>query len=555
MVHRHKKNSASDPPFPEVELLCVNEPYPLILVGAGTVLSDLIALLKEIGGYRIIGVIDPNPGLRGQFVGRIPILGWLADIPQHVTHAVIGTPSTPKAFDREAVFRLLARRNIALPILVSSSSQCAPDLTLRRGDILLGGCSIEAGARLGENCLVGANAVIERCASVPDHQVVAPGRHVSCNGLQEFESNQPRTLGATLASENDSIQDILQHINRANMEIVLVVNAKGVLIGTITDGDIRRGILAGIHLDQPVSLIMNRNPAAVPLGTAHAEMLQLMRRRSIRHLPVVDNERRPIRLERLENLVDSLTGQEAVVMAGGLGSRLGSLTQDTPKPLLPVAGRPILDRILEGLRTSGIEDVVLSLNYLGDRIREHVGNGERHRLHVAYLAEKQRLGTGGALSLLRPRPRKPFVVMNGDLLTNMNFARLLDFQKQFDHMLVMCVRRHRTQVPYGVVDIRDGCVTALREKPVIEHFINAGIYVLKPSCIDLIPREMFFDMTDLVGAIVANGGGVGAFPIYEYWRDIGNPNDLATAGLERKFLDGAPEEPEVAASVPVEALR
>ena len=502
-----------------------------------------------------MGVIDPNSALRGQFIGNIPILGWLADIPQHVTHAVIGTPSTPKAFDREAVFRLLTRRNIALPILVSPSSRCARDLTLRRGDILLAGCSIEEGARMGENCLVGTNAIIERCASVPDHQVIAPGSRITCSGPREVESNQPKTLAATLVSENDSIQDILQHINHANMEIVLVVNPKGVLIGTITDGDIRRGILAGIHLDQPVSLIMNRTPAAVPLGTAYADMLQIMRLRSIRHLPVIDNEQRPIRLERLENLVDQLTGPEAVVMAGGLGSRLRPLTQDTPKPLLSVAGRPILDRILEGLRTSGIEDVVLSLNYLGDRIRKHVGNGERHQLNVAYLSEKQRLGTAGALSLLRPRPRKPFVVMNGDLLTNMNFSRLLDFQKQCDHMLVMCVRRHQTQVPYGVVKICDGSVTALREKPVIEHFINAGIYVLKPSCIDLIPREKFFDMTDLVGAIVASGGRVGAFPIYEYWRDIGNPNDLATAGLERKYLDDTSEEPEVTASIPVEALR
>ena len=254
MVYRRKKNSTADSSLPEVDLSGVKEPCPLILVGAGTILSELIDLLKEIENYRLIGVIDPNPALRGQFVGPIPILGWLADIPRHVTHAVIGTPSTPKAFDREAVFRWLVRQGLFFPILVSPSSRCAPDLTLRRGDVLLAGCVIEAGAQLGENCLVGVNAVIERCAGVPDHQAVAPNSRVSRHKPQELEISRPKTLGATLASENDSIQDILQHINRANMEIVLVVNAKGALIGAITDGDIRRGILAGIQLDQPVSL-------------------------------------------------------------------------------------------------------------------------------------------------------------------------------------------------------------------------------------------------------------------------------------------------------------
>ncbi len=543
-----------DPPFVDAGL-AANEPHPLVVVGAGSFLRDLLELLKDVDGYRVLGIIDPNPALRGQFVGCTPILGWLTDIPQHVSHAVIGNPSTPKAFDRESVFRLLARRGIALPILVSPFSRCAPSVTLRRGTILLAGSSAEDGADIGENGLIGAHAVVERCARVPDHQVVAPGSRVSCVTPQEGAAAQPMTLGATLASENDSIQDVIQHINRANMEIVLVVNDSGVLLGTVTDGDIRRGILAGIHLDQPVSIVMNRKPAFVPLGTSHEDMLQLMRKRSIRHLPVVDNERRPIRLERLENLIDRLAGQEAIVMAGGLGSRLRPLTDETPKPLLPVAGRPILDHILDGLRESGIEDVVLSLNYLGDRIREHVGDGERHQLHVAYVAEKQRLGTAGALSLLRPRPRKPFVVMNGDLLTHMNFARLLEFQRQFDHAIVMCVRRHPTPIPYGVVEIRNGCVAALREKPVLEHFINAGIYVLTPACIDLIPRETYFDMTDLVGAALANRMAVGAFPIYEYWKDIGNPKDLAEAGREQARRDDPPRAPEAAASIPVEALR
>ncbi|OGV46190.1 MAG: hypothetical protein A2X46_12560 [Lentisphaerae bacterium GWF2_57_35] len=357
-------------------------------------------------------------------------------------------------------------------------------------------------------------------------------------------------MEATLARESDSIQEIIRRINWANMEIVLVVAEQGALLGTITDGDIRRGILAGIDSAQPVSIIMNRHPITVPLGAPYHEMLDIMRKRSIRHLPVVDNENRPIRLERIESLLDQLTGQGAIVMAGGMGTRLRPLTNDTPKPLLPVAGRPILDHILGGLRESGIEDVVISVNYLADRIRDHVGNGQEHRLNVNYIAEKERLGTAGALSLVRPRPRRPFLVMNGDLLTKMNFAKILQFQNKHRHDIVMCVRKHQFQVPYGVVDIREGCVTGLREKPVLEQFINAGIYVLNPACIDLIPRNRYFDMTDLIQAVLGQGGSIGAFPIIEYWRDIGNPSDLQAAGREHSALVPDAQAP----GIPVEAL-
>jgi NDP-sugar pyrophosphorylase family protein len=261
-------------------------------------------------------------------------------------------------------------------------------------------------------------------------------------------------------------------------------------------------------------------------------MLDIMRRRSIRHLPVLDGEHRPVRLERLERIVDDLRGKDAIVMAGGLGTRLRPLTETVPKPLLPVKGKPILDHILDGLRRSGIRDVAISVNYLGEQIRQHVGDGGEQDLHVNYLEEQKRLGTAGALTLLQPRPRQPFIVMNGDLLTNLNFTHLLRFQRENGYPLVMCVKRHQVRVPYGVVDLDGDRIRGLREKPVYRHFINAGIYVLDPACLDWIPRDEFYDMTDLINGLLARGESVGAFPIYEYWRDIGKPEDLAAVSNE-----------------------
>ncbi len=542
MGQRHKKKSVPDPAEWMLAEEAPSEPRSALIIGAGTFLPELIRLVQDHGEYRLDGILDPSPALKNQPINGVPVLGWLEDVPPGVAAVVMGTPSAPQAFDREAVFRILSRRGLSFPILTDPASHCAADVVLSRGTLLLANSRVEQGATLGENCLLGAGATVGACAQLPDHCVLLPGEHISFSEDVRSQPSQPKSLAATLARETDSIQEVIRRINWASLEIILVVNQQGILLGTVTDGDIRRGILAGLSTAQPVSLIMNRNPVTAPVGLPYEEMLQLMRTRSIRHLPVLDNENRPIRLERMEALLDRFSGG-AIVMAGGLGLRLRPLTNDTPKPLLPVAGRPILDHILSGLRHSGIEDVVISVNYLADRIRDHVGDGKDHALHVNYLSERERMGTAGALALLRPRPRRPFLVMNGDLLTRMNFARLLEFQRRQNHALVVCVRKHQVQVPYGVVDIHGGCVTGLREKPVIEQFINAGIYVLDPACIDLIPKNRYFDMTDLIQAVLDRGDSIGAFPIIEYWRDIGNPEDLNAAGIEQGALEEEPSNP------------
>lgn len=369
-------------------------------------------------------------------------------------------------------------------------------------------------------------------------------------------SARRKTMLAAIARPEDSMQDIIRKMDWAALEIILVVNDAGELVGTITDGDIRRGILAGSNLDDPAEGVMNRTPIAVPLETPRSEMLDIMKRFSIRHLPVLDNNRRPIRLELLDDVIDDIAGKSAVIMAGGQGQRLRPLTASTPKPLLKVGDRPILDHILKALNNNGIKDVVISVNYLGNLIQDHLGDGRDHSLNVNYVSETKRLGTAGALSMLRPKPTKAFLVMNGDLLTTLNFNAMLRYQKKTGHDMVVCVRKQFVKVPYGVVEVRDGAVSSLREKPVYEHFINAGIYVLEPKCLDLIPEDVYFDMPDLIQKLMDNGYSVGAFPVVEYWRDIGNPEDFQAANSEKMNLDSVVMENETGSSgVPMEVIK
>ncbi len=531
MKHRHKTLAVPDVTPCDSELMFC-EPQDLLIIGAGLFLRDLLDICGEYPEFRATGILDPDPALKGQSIGGIPVIGWLADIPDAAGGAVIGTSSSPDGFDRESVFHILLKRGIHFPIFQAKSSRCSHDVVLRRGTILLAGCVVKSGAVIGQNCLLGARSIIGQGVEMEAHSITTPGHKIFAEYRRNPQSVQSKNLSATLAAESECIQEIIHKINKSGMEIVLVTDRDGAIVGAVTDGDIRRGILAGVGMRQPVSTIMNRKPVTVPLGTSYAQMLEIMERLSIKQLPVVDSSNRPVRLEIINTVLDNLRGQDAIVMAGGLGSRLRPLTLDTPKPLLQVAGKPILDHILSGLRDSGLRDVMISVNYLGEQIKRHVGDGCAHDLNVAYLNERDRLGTAGALSLLKPRPKRPFLVINGDLLTNIDFSKILRFQKKHGYTIVMCVQKRKVDVPYGVVEIADGKVASLREKPVYEHFINAGIYTLDPACLELIPRDRFFDMPDLINAVIGTGGSVGAFPIIEYWRDIGTPADLTSASME-----------------------
>jgi NDP-sugar pyrophosphorylase family protein len=522
---------------------------PVVLVGAGGPVLDLIELVRTESALELIGILDPDLSLKDRQIADVPVLGWLADLPASAAAAVIGLPAKAQGFDREAVFFLLVQKGLKFPSVVDVSA-CLDDVVLRRGCLVLPGATVATDALLGENCILGSNCRVEPGATVPDHTYILSDTVIDAESVAHH-GPAPLALSAVLARSCEPLNDIIYRINWSHMEIILVVDEAGKLVGTITDGDIRRGILSGVSLAEPASIVMNPRPITVQESATRESMLQIMRQHSIRHLPMLDAEGRPVQLERMERLVDDYTGQ-AVVMAGGLGTRLQPFTNLIPKPLVSIAGRPILDHTLSRLRRSGIENVVISLNHMGDQIRRHIGTGRRRDLKIDYVTETRRLGTAGALVLLDPRPTKPFLVINGDLVTNLNYSRLLKFQQQEGYEMVLCVRQHAIKIPYGVVEVEGNCVCGLREKPNVESFINAGIYVLTPDCISLIPTDTYFDMTDLVEAVRQNGGRVGVFPIIEYWRDIGRPEDLEAANLEHeeRFMDAA----DVGVSIPMETI-
>ncbi|NCD33474.1 MAG: CBS domain-containing protein [Spartobacteria bacterium] len=511
----------------------------VLLIGAGAPAEAMIHSLHAHSTYRVVCILDPNAACYGSRISGVPVTGWLQNRPLHVRHAFMAAPSIQQGFDRKSVFHLLKKQHLAFPSYRDPAARVDDHLSLREGAVILSGATVERDAVCGINVLIGEKAIVTTNCTIPDHAVLSSGTVWTQKNAQKPDDEQQ--LQAVLAQDTESLHRIIQRINLADMEILLVVNRDGVLVGTITDGDIRRAILSGIRFEQPASLIMNPAPTFVIKDTPRRDMLQLMRKHSIRHIPVLDTAGRPVRIERMERLLDeNVRAHDAIVMAGGLGTRLRPLTETMPKPLLHVGERPILDHILSGLKRAGIDDVVLSVNYRGDQIRRHVGDGSSHALKVNYITEKQRLGTAGALSLLSPRPQNAFLVMNGDLLTNLNYAKLLDFQKENNYALVMGVRKYEIQIPYGVVHINgEGHVDGLREKPLHEHFINAGIYVLRPDCLDLIPHGSFYDMTDLINELIRREERVGAFPILEYWKDIGRPEDLQQASRDQLRVNTA----------------
>ncbi len=330
-----------------------------------------------------------------------------------------------------------------------------------------------------------------------------------------------------------AIYDAVACIDRSGVQIALVVDEAGRLMGTLTDGDIRRALLRNLSLTTRVGEIMTRNPRMAPAGSDDTKLFRLMRALQIRHLPLVDEDGRVVGLRTLEGLLQTPRRPNRVVlMAGGLGSRLHPLTRTVPKPMLSVGGKPLLETILETFVDHGFYRFAISLNYLAETIVGHFGDGSRWGVEIEYLQEPARMGTAGSLALLRERPTEPFIVMNGDILTSVDFGQLLAFHLENQAIATMALHEYTLQVPYGVVQVEDHRLISITEKPIHHHFINAGIYVLDPAALDRVPRGTFFDMPDLFQSLINEGATTVAFPIREYWLDIGQPQDLQRAETE-----------------------
>jgi NDP-sugar pyrophosphorylase family protein len=311
------------------------------------------------------------------------------------------------------------------------------------------------------------------------------------------------------------------------------------LVGTATDGDIRRGILAGIGLDHPVAKVMNRSPITAKPGISDEAALALMRRHSIHQLPILSADNRVVDVKLIDELTRASHAEHWVVlMAGGAGTRLRPLTDDLPKPLIKVGGKPILETILMNFIASGFVKFFISVNYKAEMIQEYFGDGSNWGVEIAYLREKVKLGTAGALALLPEKPRNPFVVMNGDLLTTINFQQLIKYHREHQATATACVLEHTTTIPYGVVEIAENEVVSIREKPAVKQFINAGVYLLEPVVFDYVEPNKPLDMPSLLNTLVQKGKTTVAFPLREYWIDIGRLDDLKRASDEYQHVFG-----------------
>ncbi len=335
---------------------------------------------------------------------------------------------------------------------------------------------------------------------------------------------------AVLIEPETPIMKAIEVLDLGALRIALVVDHHRHLLGVVTDGDIRRGLLNRISLKEPIRTIMNTHPITARESESRDHLLSLMGTREIQHLPVIDPKGRLVGLETLNELARPVTRDNWVVlMAGGLGTRLRPLTQACPKPLLKVGSKPILEVILESFLDQGFNRFFFSVNYKKEMIRDHFGDGSQWGAEIRYLEENGRLGTAGPLSLLPETPEKPVFVMNGDLLTRINFNHILDFHKKHRAVATLCVRKVEQTVPYGVVSLDQHRFLGIEEKPVQEYFVNAGIYLLEPELLSLIPKNSYFDMPELFQTAVKNGHSTAAFPFLDYWLDIGRMGDFQQA--------------------------
>lgn len=328
----------------------------------------------------------------------------------------------------------------------------------------------------------------------------------------------------------DTIGSAVSAVERGHAQIALVINESGQLLGTVTDGDIRRALLRGQSLDGHVESVMNSSYRALPESAGEEAALALMRRDSLQQIPVLQPGQRLAGLYILKDLLQTSKHDNPVVlMAGGEGKRLRPLTENCPKPMLKVGNRPLLEIILQNCVDSGFSDFYISVKYLKQHIIDHFGDGTRWGVSIQYLEEEAPLGTAGALTLLPEMSTGPVLVLNGDILTRTDLSSMLRFHNENSANATMGIREYTTTVPYGVVSVHEARVIGLKEKPVLSHYVSTGIYLLNPEVIELLPKLTYSDMPNLLNLAISKNYDVAAFPIYEYWLDVGHPDTLQQA--------------------------
>ncbi len=329
-----------------------------------------------------------------------------------------------------------------------------------------------------------------------------------------------------------SIKEALQIIDAGAMKIALVLDDKDHLLGILSDGDIRRGLLSGLSLDDSIESIVSKNPTVCGINDSKEEILKIAVAKKLYCIPIIDEKGVLVGVEEVDDLLKPASfSNRVVLMAGGLGTRLRPLTDETPKPLLQVGDKPILETIINGFAKYGFTNIVLSVSYKAEMIEAYFGDGSKFGVNIEYVHEEKRMGTAGALSLMKEKLSEPFFVMNGDLLTNINFEHMLEYHLSHNAIATMGVREYDFQVPYGVVNVDGQDILSIEEKPVHNFFVSGGVYVLSPDVLEMIP-DTYYDMPTLFENLIEKKKKSISFPIREYWLDIGQMSDFHRANAE-----------------------
>ena len=340
-----------------------------------------------------------------------------------------------------------------------------------------------------------------------------------------------------LLKPNDSLEYAIKVLHEGGFRIALVSDKNDMLLGTLTDGDIRRALINKLTMESHVKLVMNCNPITVNNNTESKEIISLMSSQGLLHMPIIDENGFLCGLETLHNLIEKPKYDNPIfLMAGGFGTRLHPLTEHTPKPLLKVGLKPILENIIEQFIKYGFHNFYISTHFKSEQIMDYFKSGEKYDVNISYVHEDKPLGTAGSLGLLpKNLPDLPIIVMNGDILTRVDFNNLLNFHCENNTVATMCVREYDFQVPYGVIEIANHKIKKIEEKPIQSFFVNAGIYVLDKSLVNRMDGKSYLDMPDLLNKEI-NKGGVSVFPVHEYWLDIGHLNEYEKANKEIKDM-------------------
>jgi len=324
-------------------------------------------------------------------------------------------------------------------------------------------------------------------------------------------------------SEASSFKDAIELLDNNGNGFLAITNKLGQLVGILTDGDVRRAVLDG---KTELSTIMNTKPMTMNEGQSREKVILKLKKLHRKHMPIVDDNMLLKDVVILDEEGFNLKPNWVVIMAGGLGTRLGKLTKDTPKPMLEAGSKPMLEHIIDMFVSHGFTKFMLSVNYKSEIIKEYFNDGSGFGIEVKYLEEKKRLGTGGGLGLIDIELNDPFFVTNGDVFSSLDYIELLEYHKEQNAAATMCIRKDIYQIPYGVIEVDDkNNIVTMEEKPVKEFFINSGIYILDPKVLSYIPKDEFFDLPSLFDILKNSGEKTKSFKIIDYWIDIGSPSD------------------------------